>query len=307
MSLKLFFTYLLFLLLLSFDSMEVHAEEQSNDIYIDVKDIDYDNYFLNADIQIHLNIKANDEFTYLILPIKNNPSMDFHIEPYSQKETILSGYLEQNGNFIAQFLPLTHDAEYFLTFINAQIPINAASDNEAFGYYSFSFDSINEDISNYENNLVTIDSIHITDNNMLYSLPNAMQENGKNSLLFSCADVPYNILIYVSKQTKKPNYFLPIMIAIFSIPIGLLAGLNSGVEKFIKKYIKYRIWLRLFAILLTIIPICIFYFFIYPNEYYNDFTFTNIISVFWGTILGISVAIFTNTRKNNKLQSTDVP
>lgn len=234
MSLKLFFTYLLFLLLLSFNFMEVHAEEQLNDIYIDVKDIDYDNYFLNADIKIHLNIKANDEFTYLILPIKYNSNMDFYIEPTSQKETILSGYLERDGNFIAQFLPLNQDAEYFLTFINVHIPINAASNSEAFGYYSFSFDSINEDISIYENNLATINSIHITDNNMSYSIPNAMQESNKNSLLFSCTGVPYDILVYVSKQTKKPNYFLPIMIAIFSIPIGLLAGLNSGVEKFIK-------------------------------------------------------------------------
>lgn len=277
MSLKLFFTYLLFLLVLSFDSMEVHAKEQSNDIFIDVKDVDYDNYFLNADIKIHLNIEANNEFTYLILPIKYNPSMNLYIEPNSPKETILSGYLERDGNFIAQFLPLNQDAEYFLTFINVQIPINATSNNEAFGYYSFSFESINEDISNYENNLATIDSIHITDNNMLYSLPNAIQESNKNSLLFSCTDVPYDILIYISKQTKKPNYFLPIMIAIFSIPIGLLAGLNSGVEKFIHKYIKYRIWLRFFSILLAITPICIFYFVIYPNEYYNDITFMNII------------------------------
>lgn len=306
MSLKLFFTYLLFLLLLSFDFMEVHAEEQSNDIYIDVKDIDYDNYFLNADIKIHLNIEASNELTYLILPITYNSSMGFYIEPKSRKETILSGYLKQDGHFIAQFSPLNQDAEYFLTFINVQIPINAASDNEAFGYYSFSFESINEDISNYKNNLAAIDFIHITDSNMVYSFPNAMQESGKNSLLFSCTDAPYDILIYVSKQAKKTNYFLPIMIAIFSIPIGLLAGLNSGVEKFIKKYIKYRIMFRLLSILLTIIPICIFYFIIYPNEYYNDFTFMNIISVFWGTLLGISIAVFTNTRKNNKPPSIKI-
>lgn len=307
MSLKLFFTYLLFLLLLSFDFIEVHAEEQSNDIYIDVKDVDYDNYFVNADIKIHLNIEANNEFTYLILPIKYNPNMNLYIEPNSQKETILSGYLERDGNFIAQFLPLNQDAEYFLTFINVHIPINATSDTEAFGYYSFSFKSINEDISNYRKNLATIDSIHINDNNMLNSWPNAMQESNKNSLLFSCTDVSYDILIYISKQTKKTNYFLPILIAIVSIPIGLLAGLNSGVGKFINKYIKYRICFRLFAILLTIIPICIFYFFIYPNNYYNDFTFMNIISIFWGTILGISVSIFTNTRKNNNPPSTDEP
>lgn len=200
MSLKLFYTYLL---LLSFDFIEVHAEEQSNDIYIDVKDVDYDNYFVNADIKIHLNIEANNEFAYLILPIKYNPSMNLYIEPNSQKETILSGYLERDGNFIAQFLPLNQDAEYFLTFINVHILINATSDTEVFGYYSFSFESINEDISNYKKNLATIDSIHINDKNMLYSLPNAMQESNKNSLLFSCTDDSYDILIYISKQTKK--------------------------------------------------------------------------------------------------------
>ena len=305
MSLKNFFTCLLILLLLSFSFMEVHADEQSNDIYIDVKDVDYTNYFLNADIKIHLNIKASNEFIYLILPIKYNSNMNFYVEPDSRKETILSGYLKRDGNFIAQFPPSNQNAEYFLTFTGVQIPINSTSDNEAFGYCSFSFMSINEDISNYEDNLVTIDSIHINDNNMLYSVPNAIQESNKNSLLFSCTDVPYDILIYVSKQTKKPNYFLPIMIVMFSIPTGLLAGLNSGVEKLIKKYIKYKIWFRLFSILLTIIPIYIFCSSIYPNGYYNDFTFMNVISGFFGTMLGISIAIFANTRKDSKPPSTD--
>ena len=91
----------------------------------------------------------------------------------------------------------------------------------------------------------------------------------------------------------------------FSIPTGLLAGLNSGVEKLIKKYIKYKIWFRLFSILLTIIPIYIFCSSIYPNGYYNDFTFMNIISGFFGTMLGISIAIFANTRKDSKPPSTD--
>ena len=44
---------LLILLLLSFSFMEVHADEQSNDIYIDVKDVDYTNYFLNADTPLY--------------------------------------------------------------------------------------------------------------------------------------------------------------------------------------------------------------------------------------------------------------
>ena len=142
------------------------------------------------------------------------------------------------------------------------------------------FRSINEDISNYKDNLATINSMNINDNKKLYSVPNTMQESNKNSLLFSCTDVPYDILIYVSKQTKKPNYFLPILIVLFSIPTALLAGFNSGVEKLIKKYIKYKIWLRLFSILLTIIPIYIFCSSIYPNGYINDFTFMNIIRVF---------------------------
>lgn len=183
MSLKSFLTYLLIFLSLSFCSIKVYAEDQPNDIYIEVKNIDYTNYFLNADIKINLNIEASSEFTYLVLPIKNNSNMNFYIEPNSKKETILFGYLERDGSFIAQFSPSNQSAKYFLTLKDVQIPITVASDNEAFGYYTFSFDNINEDISNYKNSLVTINSIHINDSHMLYSMPNAIQEHDKNSLL----------------------------------------------------------------------------------------------------------------------------
>lgn len=307
MSLKSFLTYLLIFLSLSFCSIKVYAEDQPNDIYIEVKNIDYTNYFLNADIKINLNIEASSEFTYLVLPIKNNSNMNFYIEPNSKKETILFGYLERDGSFIAQFSPSNQSAKYFLTLKDVQIPITVASDNEAFGYYTFSFDNINEDISNYKNSLVTINSIHINDSHMLYSMPNAIQEHDKNSLLFSCPNNQYDILIYVSKQTKKPNYILPILIAILTITTGIGSGLSSAKVKLIRKYIKFKILFRLSSIIVLVIQILIFIYIIYPNGYYNDLTFMSVISGFFGTTLGISTAIFINTRKNYKPPSTEVP
>lgn len=301
MSLKCKYICIFFLLSFLFLTADAHAEteaEQNNELFIEVKNVDYTNYLLSADISIHLNVKARDEFSYLILPINYNPNLNFYIEPNSKKATILFGYLEGNGNFIAQFPPSLENAEYFLTFTDVQIPIIKASNDETFGYYSISFSDINEDISSYERNLFSIDKIHLKDSNLLFSNPNAVQENSKDSLLFSFSDTPYNILIYISRQQTNTNFVLPIIIAIAAIMLGIISALGLGLDKRIKDLNKYRNLFRVASIIVIALELGFFCLYIYPRGYYNDLTFMSTISTLFGVTIGLSVVIFFSIPKH---------
>lgn len=298
---KLTSVCILFLLSFFLLTVNVYAQdEQLNDVYIEVKNVDYTNFLLNVDVKIHLNIESNEEYTYLILPIKYNSNIKFFVEPNSEKGTVLTGYLGRDGNFIAQFSPTNKNAEYYLTFTNVQIPINETSDTESFGYYSFSYYSICEDISEYSADLVPIDRIHISDNNLLYSSPNAIQEHGKNSLLFSFEDIPYDIFIYIAKQSTNTNIVLPIIIGISAMIIGALSSLGLGIDVRIQNYIKYKHYFRTFSLLFIIAQIAFFCLYICPQKYYNDLTFMSTISTLFGATIGIGSVVLFCTRKNPK-------
>lgn len=298
---KLTSVYILFLLSFFLLTVNVYAQdEQLNDVYIEVKNVDYTNFLLNVDVKIHLNLEPNEEYTYLILPIRYNSNIKIFFEPNSEKGTVLTGYLGMGGNFIAQFSPTNKNAEYYLTFTNVQIPINETSDTEAFGYYSFSFYSICEDISKYSSDLVPIDRIHISDNNLLYSHPNAIQEHNKNSLLFSFEDIPYDILIYISKQSTNTNIILPIIIGISAVILGALSSLGLGIDARIQNHIKYKHLFRASSVLLIIVQIAFFCLYIYPKKYYNDLTFMSTISTLFGATIGIGSVVFFCTRKHSK-------
>lgn len=296
MSLKYKHICILFLLSFMFFTIDAHAQNESlNEIYIEVKSVDYSNYLLYADVKVNLNLNACDNFLYLILPISYNSNIHFYIDPESKKETILSGYLGRDGNFIAQFPPSDQSSEYFLTFTDVQIPINETSNSESYGYYSFSFDNINEDITNYKYNLILIDKIHITDNNHLYAEPNAVQES-KNSLLFTFIDTPYNILIYISRQPTNTNFLVPIVVGISAAILGIIASLGAGIDARIKKCIKYKKLLRIVSLAVIIFEVIFFYFCIYLNGYYNDLTVLTTMSTLFGVSIATSFIIYFSTR-----------
>lgn len=299
MSLK--YRYFCVLLFCLFWFLPVNAHAQSellNDVYIETKRVDYSNYLLTADIKIHLNLDASEDFSYLILPIRYNSNLRFFVKPNSKRATILSGYLGSYGDFIVQFPPLDQSTEYFLDLTDVQIPINETPAGESFGYYSFSFYDISEDISSYKNNLIFIDRIHIVDNNYLNSIPNAMQENSRNSLLFSFVDANYDISIYISNQPENSNYTLPIILGISAVILGIITGFGLGIGERIKNHIKFWFCFRIVSLALVAFEIVFFYFFVYPRGYYNDLTFMSTISSLFGVTVAISVIVFISTRKH---------
>ena len=299
MSLKYRYIFILLLCFFVFLPINAHAQgELLNEIYIQTKRVDYSNYLLSADIKIHLNLDASEDFSYIILPIRYNSNLRFSIEPNSKKETILSGFMGSYGDFIVQFPPLDQSAEYFLTLADVQMPINETLNDESFGYYSFSFYNISEDISSYKNNLIFIDRIHIVDNNYINSIPNAIQENSKNSLLFSFADANYDISIYISNQPETSNLALPIIFGISAIILGIITGFGLGIEERIKKHIKLWLRFRIASLVLVALEIAFFCFYVYPGGYYNDLTFMSTISSLFGVTVAISFIVFVSTRKH---------
>lgn len=306
MSCKAFYVFVIFVisfLLLPVDVQAQAEDKKQNEVFIEAKTVDYTNHILNADIKISLHLQSNKDYTYLILPIKNSPGMSFFVEPNSKKETILHGYLGLDGNFIVQFPPLNQSAEYFFTFTEVQMPIIETSNDEAFGYYSFSFDSITEDISRYSNSLISIDTIHIIDKNQINSYPSAIQENSKNSLLFSFSDIPYDINIYISKQPTNSGFLIPIILGVGCVIIGIVAGMGLQINVRIKNQKKYKILFRGLSVFVVILQIAFFGLYIYPNGFYNELTFMSAVSTVFGITIGIGGVIFFDTRKINKYNS----
>jgi len=267
----------------------IYAKDNTrNEVYIEVKNIDYLNYLVTANLKITVVLDKNngegESYAYLILPFKATPNIKLFVEPNSTDATVLSGYIGGNGSFITQFPLLDVESVYYLTLNNVQFPINQASDSDVFGFYNFSFYEISGNIADYENSLIYLRSIRIKDSSILRTHPNAVQESDKNTLSFDFANAPYKISAYLSKQTNT-NTDVNLIVGISTI---ILIIISAPFFAYKLEELNNTLQNLFFAIVIIIILIQIgfFCFYIYPKKYHHNLAVISAIT----SVFGLCVA-----------------
>ena len=277
------------LVLLQFSALGSEAQDkQLNELYIVVNNIDYTNNILYADVEIHVFLEAANEFSYIILPIAYSSVDEFFIETSSERNTILSGYLDGNGSYVIQIAPLNKQAEYFLTIKNIRLPVFPTSNERSFGYYAFTSYDIKGDVSYYNKNLVVINRIYVSNTNVLRTEPAATREDDRNMLMFPINNESYDVKVFLAKQAIN-NGFIAVLIVIgITLVTGFIpAIIKKDYDELLKRRVKIIIPVSVIglALLITVFVLYI------PNEYRNDLTF---LSIYWG-LLGIIIGVIART------------
>jgi len=272
-----------------------------NEMRIEIKSIDSTNYHLLAYVTVKLHLPSGMGHRHLVLPFKNNPSLNFFIEPESTKNTMLSGFLNGGyGNFLAQIEMKGTPSDIFLSFHNVRINIHPSSNNDAIGYYRISFESITEDLSLYYNSMIHFDRIHLNDERILFVQPNAIQGNERNTLIFDNIQDTYDITVFISKEKNNihnANLIMSIIIGIAATLLGILTSLGLGIEKGIKKRAKHKYLFIILSLLFLIIQIIVFIAYTMPTGNYNELTFMSTMSTLFGVSLWFCFIVFYSTRK----------
>ena len=280
----------LLLLFVSLLHSNIYAQEQesdtdSNTITFVTEKTDYDNRLLFANAKIHLTLEANEENVYLILPIEDKPGLRFYIEPNNSKRTIMHGFLAETGYLVVQFSPSALKEEIDISINDIQMSIKESSDEEAFGYYYLGFNKANEKIPAYINNLIEIDMVRVSDNNILSSEPKAIQDR-RGLITFS--DDKRDVSIFVSKQEKAtPSLIIPLIVGTAFLLVDLVCAFyRNEIKAAVIKNQKHKGIISVITVIIIAVEIYVFIKYIIQTQYYTEATiFFTCIGGFINTVI----------------------
>jgi len=288
---------LIFLFALFLEDAAFASDENHNNIFIDITNVDYDSNIVTANIKVSIIQNSGEGLTYLLLPFGSNPDIMFFIEPNSTSNTILSGYLNNYGDFIVQIPLLPQKAYYYFTFFNVHFSLHTTSDNDSSGYYRIALNESHTFLANQYDNLVQFGTLRINDKNVSYTQPNAIRENDR-SLVFNFPEMPCEIFVFLMNPSDNINILLPIIAGVAAILLSFLASFSLlGIDSIMKTIKKYKAFFRILSVVPVVASIIFFWIF---RENYGDTVFITAICTIFGISTCISIIIFSNTRNSSK-------